>query len=407
MLTNPLSLSLPFLDMFRGHWLNYALAFAAIFIAFGLRKVFTDILLKKLAALSKTTRTEFDDLVLEAARSPFKAMFVVLGIWLATIALTTSFYGHAPTISESLYATSIKRFTGVLWILVVGWIGLNLCDVVGHALGKLTEKTETKLDDMLVPILRRSLKLFVGLIVFILLVQNLGYPIGALLAGFSIGGLAFALAAQDTLQNFFGSIMIFVDRPFQVGDWIEVGDLQGVVEEVGFRSTRVRTFAKTVITVPNSKVAHEAINNYSRMPKRRVTQTIGIGYTTEPDRVEAAVNTFRSILKEDERVDQDFWMVNFTEFGESSLDLFVYYFTKTTNWAVYMQTKQEINLKFMRALETLGIEIPFPTRTLYNRADQDPDPPPLAEVLKVLNPAGAAPPAPAGGADDDEDDADG
>ncbi|MFC1708385.1 mechanosensitive ion channel domain-containing protein, partial [Planctomycetota bacterium] len=307
------------------------------------------------------------------------------------------------------YDVEPKTFEGEVKLVdsvsAMGWVGLNLCDVVGHAIGKLTERTDTKLDDMLVPIVRRSLKLFVGLIAFILVVQNLGYPIGALLAGFSIGGIAFALASQDTLQNFFGSVMIFVDRPFQVGDWIQVAGLEGTVEEVGFRSTRVRTFAKTLITVPNSKVAHEAINNYSRMPKRRVVQHIGLGYNTEPARVDAVVNAFRMILKEDDRVDQQFWLVNFTEFGDSALNVMVYYFTKTTVWAEFLQTKQDIALKFMRALEILGVEIAFPTRTLYMREDKEPTMPPLEEAAKVLVPIGASPPAPVD--DDADDDADG
>jgi MscS family membrane protein len=376
---------------FTLHWYYYALAFGIIFLAFLMRRIIAGALIQWLARLTKSTATEIDDRLVDAIRRPLSFGIIVGGLALAGWALPMS-----PQV-EGVF----DKLIGVLLVVFVGWVGLNLCDVVAYMVDRLTARTESSLDDQLVPIVRRSLKLFVGLMVFILVVQNLGYPIGALLAGFSIGGAAIALASQDTLQNVFGSIMIFVDRPFQVGDWIQVEGLEGVVEEVGLRSTRIRTFAKTLITVPNSKIAHQAINNYSRMPKRRVKQVVGIGYDTEPARVRAVVNAFRRILSEDERVDQSFWMVNFSEFGASALDIFVYYFTRTTIWAEYMQTKEDISLRFMDVLEQMGVEIAFPTRTVYLRQDQPLAKPPLAEAEALAVPVGFSPPTPA-----DEDAAD-
>ncbi len=370
---------------FSLHWYLYALALGIIFVAFVTRRLIAGALLQWLARLSRSTRTEIDDRLVEAIRRPLSFGIVVLGFALAGWTLPM----------DDQVGMVFDRLIGVLLVVFLGWVGFNLCDVVAYMVERLTAKTESSLDDQLVPIVRRSLKLFVGLMMFILVVQNLGYPIGALLAGFSIGGAAIALASQDTLQNVFGSIMIFVDRPFQVGDWIETNGLEGVVEEVGLRSTRIRTFAKTLITVPNSKIAHQAINNYSRMPKRRVKQVIGIGYGTEPARVRAVVHAFRKILAEDARVDQRFWMVNFSDFGPSSLDIFVYYFTRTTVWAEYMQIKEEISLRFMEALEELGVEIAFPSRTVYLRHDEPPAKPPLEELRRWRVPEGASPPVPA------------
>ncbi|RME74853.1 MAG: mechanosensitive ion channel family protein [Planctomycetota bacterium] len=363
----------------------YVLAFGIIFVAFVTRRLIAGLLLQWLARWSRSTRTELDDRIVEAIRRPLSFAIVVLGLALA---------GAVLPLSAEVEAV-FDRLITVLAIGLVGWVAINLCDVVAYLVEQLTDRTASSLDDQLVPIVRRSLKLFVGLMAFILIVQNLGYPIGALLAGFSIGGAAIALASQDTLANVFGSVVIFVDRPFQIGDWIEVEGLEGVVEEVGLRSTRIRTFAKTLITVPNSKIAHKAINNYSRMPKRRVKQVIGIGYDTEPARVRAVVHAFRTILREDERVDQQFWMVHFSDFGASSLDIFVYYFTKTTAWAEYMQVKEEISLRFMETLERMGVEIAFPTRTVYLRQDAPLEKPPLEAWEAVEGPAGSSPPAPA------------
>lgn len=390
-------------ELFRDHWKNFAMAFGAILLAFVLRKFVAEMLVARLGIYSKGTKTQFDDLLLEAIKKPLAQATVLFGIWLAVVALQVKF-GDPPIapVSDRVLRFLTQGIT-ILWIVLLGWVGLNLCDVVGELITRLTSKTETKLDDMLVPLVRRSMKLFVGLIAFILVVQNMGYSIGALLAGFSIGGVAIALASQDTLQNFFGSVVIFVDRPFQVGDWITVGGLEGVVEEVGFRSTRIRTFAQTLITVPNSKIAHEPVNNYSRMEKRRIKLNIGVEYTTSPDRLVAAVNAFRKILADDERVDQSFWLVNFREFGDSALVIFCYFYTKTTIWSEYLQVQQEINIKMMRALETLGVSMAFPSQTLYMRQDAFPEPPPLEEVIRLVCPTGDDLPTPEHEADDDAD----
>ncbi|GIW71366.1 MAG: putative MscS family protein YhdY [Planctomycetota bacterium] len=367
------------------HWTSYALAFAAIFAATLARKVIADWAIHHLTRLSRSTATEIDDRVVAAIRRPLGFAVLVAGLAVAIWALPLS--GEAEEVCE--------RLLGVLVVVLVSWAGFNLCDVVAFAVERLTARTASRLDDQLVPIVRRSLKVFVALMAFILVVQNLGYPVGALLAGFSLGGAALALASQDTLQNFFGSIMIFLDRPFQVGDWIQVGDIEGVVEEVGLRSTRIRTFAKTLITVPNSKIAHQPINNFSRMPKRRVVQTVGIGYDTEPERVRAVVDAFRRVLAESPEVDQDFWMVNFSEFGDSALEIFVYYFTRSTVWTEYMRIKEQISLRFMEVLAELGVEIAFPTRTVYVRREVVPPKPPLEQVRqRVAVPAGHAPLAP-------------
>lgn len=377
---------------FVGEWHLWAAALGIIFAGFVLRKVLTEVVLRWLGALSRRSETEIDDRLIEAIRKPAGFGVVVAGLYCALSVLN---------LDPETFAIC-ERAIGVLFFIFLAWVGLNLCDVVAFMVERLTAQTNSRLDDQLVPIVRKTLKVFVAFVSFILIVQNMGYSVSALVAGFSVGGAAVALASKDTLSNFFGSIMIFIDRPFQVGDWIEAGSLEGVVEEVGLRSTRIRTFAKTVITVPNSRIAHEPINNYSRMPKRRVVQTIGIGYNTEPERVQAVVHAFRKVLAESEQVDQDFWMVNFTEFADSALNIYLYFFTKTTVWSEYMGIRQDLNLTFMKILAELGVEIAFPTRTLYMRQDQEPEKPDLDSLVKYKVPVGFSPPAPA--ADDAEDD---
>jgi len=156
------------------------------------------------------------------------------------------------------------------------------------------------------------------------------------------------------------------DRPFKIGDWIQIGDkVDGDVEEIGLRSTKVRTWSKSLMTIPNKMLANEIIENWSKMPKRRVKQYIGVTYSTSPDTMDALVQDIRQLLKEDEGVNQDFILVNFTDFADSSLQILVYYFTKTTAWLEHMDIRQRINIKLMRAVEARGSSIAFPTRTVH------------------------------------------
>jgi MscS family membrane protein len=167
----------------------------------------------------------------------------------------------------------------------------------------------------------------------------------------------------------FGSLTIFTDRPFQIGDWIKMSGIEGVVEDVGFRSTRIRTFAKTLITVPNSKIANEAIENMNARPKRRIKMTIGVTYDTNANQMEQALDSIREILRTHPGVDQAYWLVYFTDFGSSSLDIFLYYFSASTVWAQYLEVRQKVNLAIMRKLEELGLEFAFPSQTVYLKQD--------------------------------------
>jgi len=195
--------------------------------------------------------------------------------------------------------------------------------------------------------------------------QLLGYNVSSLLAGLGIGGLAVALALQDTLSNFFGSVFIFLDRPFMVGDWVKIGDIEGIVEDIGFRSTRIRTWLKTLVSIPNKNVANATIDNWSRMPRRRVFQTIGVTYETTADQMEQAVKEIKKIIENDPGVDKDFIVVKFSEFGDSSLNITVIYFTIDTTLAGHLETKERINLAIMRKLLDLGLSIAFPTMSIY------------------------------------------
>jgi len=253
----------------------------------------------------------------------------------------------------------------VLTVLVVTWTVFRIVDALGVFLQELTSRTESKLDDQVVPLVRKATKTFIGVLAFILVAQNLGYSVSGLLAGLGIGGLALAMAAKDTLANLFGSIMILVDRPFHAGDWITFDGGDGVVEEIGLRSTRVRTFAKTVVSVPNQALANATVENHSVMPKRRIKFTLGVTYDSTVDQMQELVRRIEAYLRANPDIDQEFMLVKFTEFGASSLDVFVYCFTVTTDWTRHLTVRQEVNLALMALVEEMGMSVAFPTRTVH------------------------------------------
>ncbi len=344
-----------FLDNSLWQYIGFFLALAATFVARVLIRHFLDGWLKK---MSERTATELDDRLLAALRKPVLFVIIISGFYLALGILTL------PTDPMDAPRFIHALFTSLL-IVAAAWFLFSAVDVLDLYFKRFTEKTESKLDDQLAPIIRRILRIIVALLALVMIVQNLGYSVGSLLAGLGLGGLAFALAARDSIANMFGSVTIFTDRPFQVGDWIKAGGAEGTVEEVGFRSTRIRTFEKTLITIPNSNIANSAIENMNARNTRRVKITLGLTYDTTADQMEKALEVVREIVRGHPGVDQGYWLVYFTDFGASSLDIFVYYFSKSTVWAEYLEVRQDVNLKIMRKLTEMGLEFAFPSQTVY------------------------------------------
>lgn len=324
---------------------------------------------------ARTPEDTVRNAVVEALVAPSGWAIKLVGIWLAFRLID-----YPPTITRHFdVAGQLDRLVLGLSTALGMWFGTRAADGLGRVFEKRAKQTEGTFDDQLVPIARTTAKIIIVSIGILMVAQNLGYSISSLIAGLGIGGAALALASKDTVANFFGAIVIFVDRPFQIGDWVEIGDVEGTVEEVDLRVTRIRTFANSLQIVPNSQFTVTAINNWSRMRKRRIKMSVGVTYDATPDQLEQAVEAIRELIRTDERLSQDFFLVNFHEFGASSLNIYVYLFTVTTNWAEYMQVRQEFLLKMMRKLGELGLEFAFPTQTIH------------LEGLNASEPPGAPP----------------
>lgn len=234
-----------------------------------------------------------------------------------------------------------------------------------------SKKIKTKALESFIPLIQKALRLILGLLFILVILSTFGYEakalIGALGLGSALGGAALAFASKDALSNLLASISLALDRPFVVGDHIGVGGkYEGQVEEVGLRSTLVRTFEKTILTIPNGVLANEVINNYSRRPKRRVRHALGLTYGTTPEQMEALIKALKEVILSEPDVDPDFHLVSFSEFNSSSLDILIQYFTKNVDLLGHHTTLHRVNLAILKTVNAHGLSIAFPTRTLHH-----------------------------------------
>lgn len=338
--------------------IRFVIVFIVLFIAFTLKRVIAHFFTKTIFKAAQKTATQADDILLRSLNKPIEFLVITLGIYVSIEVLQLP---KQPTNLDQI----ARNLLQILLTFNLAWFCYNVVSLLEHWLSHWAGRTESTLDDQLVPFVRKTLRIFIVFLAILFLVQNLGYSISGLLASLGLGGLAVALAAKDSLSNIFGSLMILLDRPFTIGDWIKANDLEGTVEEVGFRSTRIRTFAKTLITIPNSALMNMSIDNYSQMPKRRIKLSVGITYGTTPTQMRQAVAAIRQMLQDHPAIDQDFFLVNFTDFGASSLDIMVYCFTTSTVWGEYLEAREDVCLKIMETLADMGLEIAFPSQTLY------------------------------------------
>lgn len=248
----------------------------------------------------------------------------------------------------------------VFWIYVF----LKLAQVVVNIYQNYTAKTERKLDDQLVPILRNFLRGIIIIFGIFKMLTLIGVNPTAIIAGASIGGLAVAFASQDTVKNLIGTVMIFVDKPFHIGDWIQAGEVMGSVEEVGFRSTRVRAADTTVYQIPNSKLSEMIINNSGVRLYRRYNTQLGIRYDTPPELIEAFVHGIRELIDAHPETRSEAFNVEFVGFGDSALLIMMNMFLLDLNWGKEQSTKHEIHIAIVKLAKELGVDFAFPSTTL-------------------------------------------
>ncbi len=238
-------------------------------------------------------------------------------------------------------------------------------DVLALYLSNTATGTESKFDDMLVPLARRTLKAIVTILGLLFVAQNLDIEVWSLFAGFSVVGAMVALAGQDLVKNFFGSLTVLVDQPFSVGDWITVEGVEGVVEDVGFRSTRIRTFYDSVISLPNSRLITASVDNYGARSFRRYTKKIPVAFDTPPEKVEAFCEGIRELVRRHPYTRKDSFQVWVNDISDFSIQILLYVFFKCPDWAIELRERHRLILDIFRLAHSLGVEIPYPASQVH------------------------------------------
>lgn len=355
---------------------HYVIAAIFLVVSILLRRVVTGIIFRYLRKLAAKTETTLDDKMFPALEPPVATFIALVGIFAALSVLKLS----ARVDNAIDYASTVAFSLVIFWGLFRAFGAL-----LDHA-HEVSIRRESGIAAFM-PWIKKTLMVVFVIIGVLMVIQSLGQgeKVKTVLAGLGIGSLAFALAAQDTIANLFGSIVIAIDQPFKLGEAIRIGANEGTVEDIGLRSTKLRTPGKNLVVIPNKVTAAEPIINNSRFTRRRYEQVLGLTYDTTPQQMEAVVQEIKSLIKAEKEVDENSVMVFFRDFSASSLDIWVVYETRDPDFQKSMALKQRINLAIMRAVEARGLSFAFPTQTLQL----------AGEVAQKLAERGAANPPPA------------
>ena len=342
-------------SLFQIQFWQYTLFLILVMIGFFTGRICDRIFIHQIRKFNEQQKITIRLEVLSQMRLPIVALAIGTVLMVGTPQMMLSI--QPSLILHMIYKTIISLASVFLLSSIID----VLCDIFS----KKAEKTASKLDDQLVPLIRRASKLVLWLFGGIFVLQNLNIEVTALLAFSSVSGVAIALASKDTVENLFGSIMVFVDQPFQIGDWVIIdGSIEGVVEEVGFRSTRIRSFANSLISVPNAKIAHCTVDNFGKRKYRRFKTMIGLRYDTTTEKMETYIQKVREYLNENPDIWNDGIFIYFRDLGAHSLDIMVYTFFEVPDWRAELAAREQCLLQFMRIADEVGVGFAFPTTTI-------------------------------------------
>ncbi len=328
-------------------------------------KFFNLCVIKFIKKQASKTSSYLDDDIVEAAESPLSWLIYISGFYLALLTL-------GPINNPIPLNSIIDAITETSIALVLTWLCFRLVDVFDIFVENKF-KTQNKKDSLILhffPLIKRALKIAIAFIAIIIIIQNRGYSVASLLAGFGITGLAVGFAAKESIANIFGSFSLVVDHTYKVGDWIIVDKnisgacAEGVVEDITLRSTKIRAFDNTLLIIPNNEMANSTIKNVSKHKKRRIFEYIDITYDTPAEKIEQAVEICRNIVRNHPEM-EEYQQIHLNKLGAHSLQIIFYVFTKTTDWGEYLRIRQELFISIIKEFQKLGVEFAFPTQTLY------------------------------------------
>jgi MscS family membrane protein len=329
----------------------FIVIFGSLIIDYVQKKV-----LKRLHLRLEKTKNKWDDAVIGAVTKPISVI-----IWAAGISLAAEIIQKS---TKAVIFSAVQPMRDTIIVAALAWFLIRLINNIEKT---YTAKGKDVVDHTTVDAISKLLRISVFITAALVTLQTLGYSVSGVLAFGGIGGIAIGFAAKDLLANFFGGLTIYLDRPFAVGDWVRSPDreIEGVIEKIGWRLTRIRTFDKRPLYVPNSIFTTIAVENPSRMNNRRIYETIGIRYD-DAAKMETIIRKVKEMLLNHPEIDtRQTLIVNLNSFAPSSIDFFIYTFTKTTNWIRFHEIKQDVLLLVMKIIEAEGAEMAFPTSTIH------------------------------------------
>lgn len=340
-------------------YLGIAIGVFLLFLLF--RKIFAKYIFRIIMRLINKTKISFLANFFRSFQKPAEWLFVIIGIYVA--------FRVYPYINHEKEWFSVLMKSSI--IILIAWGLFNLSSTSSTFFRRINEKTNIKIDEILIPLLSKTLQFIIVAITATIVLQEFGYNIEGFIAGLGLGGLAISLAAKDALANMVGGIVLISEKPFTIGDWILTPTVEGTVEDISFRSTKVRTFADALVTVPNATLGNESITNWSKMGKRQITFNIRILYDTPQEKIKHVVKRIDTLLKEHEGVHPETIFVNFDQYKEDGLEIFLYFFTKTTVWGEYLEVREDLNFKILGILNEEEVEFAVPTRRLMVESEEE------------------------------------
>jgi MscS family membrane protein len=339
----------------QGALIRIGLALVALVGIWLLRRAIIHLALRPIRSIARRRNAEWDGLIAHIVDQP--ARYVALAIWLLIsvriLAMPTGL------------ATGVTNLARSLIVIAAFVVLFKTVDLIARTSRSLARLTGLTLDEKMLPFMRTAIKLIIIALAIVAVMQEWGYNVSGLVAGLGLGGLAFSLAAQDTVANLFGFSTIVGDRPFTVGDFVVTSDVTGIVETVGLRSTRIRRLDQALVTVPNNVLANSVVTNWSGLSKRWIQFTFGVTYATTADQMESLIQRVEAMLRQREHVDPETIQVVFTEFGSSSLDVLVRCYVDLADWYPWMKEVEAVNLAVMRIVADMGLSMAFPSQSVY------------------------------------------
>jgi len=338
-----------------GDWL---IAFGIIVAAILLAKIVFFLIGKFIKQFTKKTKSKLDDIIVDKFEEPAVFAIIILGIWYGVSTLN---------VSDTMHTVIIHAYYLLITFNVAWFITRLLDGIIEEYLVPLVEESETDLDDQLLPIARKTVKIVIWIMAIIVGLNNAGYDVGAIIAGLGLGGLAFALAAKDSLSHLFGGFVLFTDKPFTIKDRILTNGYDGVVKEIGIRSTRITTLDGREVVIPNADIANNSIVNITAEPSRKITIDLGLTYDTSHENMNKAMDLLKQITVGIKELDETKTVTAFTAFNDFSLNIrFIYYIKKGSD---IFGTMTAVNLKVLEEFNKNGLEFAFPTQTIHTIKD--------------------------------------